>query len=203
MEKYYRLKITAGLTPELAAARLMVAELRNAAMKITAQKHGGDASRKWRKKKCIRGHDLYGPSSRVRRTNGKGDCILCANYLRREARKKYLRDNNLPERKPKHFAFGKEKTISEWAKEFNVVAATIIGRMRRGLSLEDALKIPKGSRTRKGFCMNGHAMIGRNLFAYSGGKAGIQTKCRICFYRRKRQYRKAKKDEILHRTNKR
>lgn len=186
--KYYLYKITDGMSPEMAAIRIAIYKLRKAAFEHTAKKHNGDASHKWRKEKCIRGHPRHGPEARLRTGNGKSDCLICADYLRKQKRQEQIRQGQCHQRgctAKLYFAFGREQTIKQWAYEFHMKEGSLRGRIyQQKMTLEQALTIrlhTQGS----GYCKNGHEMNGWNLFVYGVRK---QTKCRICFYARKRQY---------------
>ena len=171
------------MSPEMAAIRTAIYKLRRAAFEHTAEKHNGDVSRKWRKEKCIRGHPRYGPEARIRTGNGKSDCLICANYLRRQRRNGQCHQRG-PTAKP-YPAFGRQQTIKQWATEFHMIEASLYSRIhQQKMTLEQALTIPLRNRS-GGYCKNGHEMSGWNLFVYGVRK---QTKCRICFYARKRQY---------------
>ena len=184
------------MSPELVAIRSAVYELRSAAMKATSEKHGGDGSRKWGKKKCIRGHDLYGPDSHVRRRNGKSDCSICANYLRRLARaeeRKYSGRKYYNARL--HTAFGRQQTMSEWSEEFGITVGCLCSRMReRGFTLDQALSIPARIQTQTQ-CFRGHIYTPATTIWRKDGK----HQCRIC----KETARRKRRAKNLIRTGKR
>ena len=165
---YHRRNAAASMPSELEDLRVAIFDLRSAAMQATAKKYGGDASHRWRKEFCIRGHPRYGPEARIRNTGGKSNCLICDDYLRR----KRAAENR----------------------------AAKIARKKREMTLLDLLKLPGmrkfgGERRRphdqRMYCKNGHPMFGHNLFTYGVRK---QTKCRICFYARKREYYKQNRE---------
>ena len=172
------------MPPELAGLRIAVYELRSAAAQATAKKHGGDASRKWGKTKCIRGHDLYGPNSNVARANGKSSCLICA-YDRRRKALAVERGYEVSKTGARlHPMSGKSQTVAEWAKEFNIKRCTVDTRMDRGMTLHKALTFPLCNRGTH--CMRGHELTSIDLIA----QKNRHLQCAICKERARKKRRK-------------
>ena len=174
-KQYHRDKIAKNLPVKLANLRVAIYDLRSAAFVTTAKKHGGDASRRWGKTHCIRGHPLYGPQSHVYRNNGKSDCQICASFLRRRAAAEQRPYESGKNGARLHAAFDRKQTISEWSTEFGLSYSCLHSRMRqRRFTLEAALLLPMKSR--KTHCRRGHAYTTRTTII----RKDSVIQCRIC-----------------------
>ena len=61
---------------------------------------------------------------------------------------------------------GMTKTVSEWAKQFNMTASTLHGRLRKGMSVEEALLTPLDSRGRHRSGTKTQSTIRGKVFMY-------------------------------------